>query len=173
MTIYDERDEPISVIHKIAEIKIMRKINHHYQNIYRRKLLEKIESLNTQVFSRDDLTLNHTNQEQLRLNRALKTFIEQGHIIKISHGLYTKATTINFPNGKRKIILRDSFESIAVLALNKLGLQWEYGSAIQAYNRGETTQIPVVFSVKLHSRFRGTISAEGRSVVFEGDINAR
>ena len=151
----------------------MRKTNHHYQNTYRRKLLDKIESLKTQVFSRDDLTRSHANQEQLRLNRALKTFVEQGHVIKISHGLYAKAMMIDLPNGKSKIILRDSFESIAMLALNKLGVHWEYGSAIQAYNRGETTQVPVVFSVKLHSRFRGTISAEGRSVVFEGDINAR
>lgn len=151
----------------------MRKTNHHYQNTYRRKLLDKIESLKTQVFSRDDLTRNHTNQEQLRLNRALKTFAELGHITKISHGLYAKAMSIDLPNGKRKIILRDSFESIAILALNKLNVQWEYGSAIAAYNRGETTQVPVIFSVKLHSRFRGTISAEGRSVVFEDEINAR
>ena len=151
----------------------MRNTNHTYQNTYRRKLLDKIESLKAQVFSRDDLTRSHTNQEQLRLNRVLKTFALKGHIIKISHGLYAKAMTIDLPNGKRKIILRDSFESIAMFALNKLGIQWEYGSAIQAYNRGETTQVPVVFSVKLHSRFRGTISAEGRSVIFEGDINAR
>lgn len=95
----------------------MRKTNHHYQNTYRRQLLDKIESLKTQVFSRDDLTRSHTNQEQLRLNRALKTFVEQAHIIKISHGLYAKAMTIDLPNGKRKIILRDSFESIAMLAL--------------------------------------------------------
>lgn len=151
----------------------MRKTNQHYQNSYRRKLLDKIESLKTPVFSRDDLKRSHTNQEQLRLNRALKTFAEQGHVIKISHGLYAKAMTMNFPNNKSKIILRDSFESIAILALNKLGIQWEYGSAIQAYNRGETTQVPVVFSVKLHSRFRGTISAQGRQVIFEDGINAR
>lgn len=146
---------------------------HHYQNTYRLKLLDKIESLKIQVFSRDDLTHNHTNQEQLRLNRALKAFAEQGYIIKISHGLYAKAKTINLPNGKSKIILRDSFESIAMFALNKLGILWEYGSAIQAYNRGETTQVPVVFSIKLHSRFRGTISAQGRQVIFEDSINAR
>lgn len=39
--------------------------------------------------------------------------------------------------------------------------------------RGETTQVPVVFSVKLHSHFRGMISAEGREVIFEGGVNAR
>src|SRR3990167_2401493 len=151
----------------------MRQVNHHYQNTYRKKLLAKIESVKTQIFSRNELTRNHSNQEQLRLNRALKTFAEQGHIIKISHGLYAKAMAIDFTNGEKKIILRDSFESIAILALNKLGVQWEYGSAIQAYNRGETTQVPVIFSVKLHSRFRGTISAQGRKVIFEGRINAR
>lgn len=37
----------------------------------------------------------------------------------------------------------------------------------------DATQIPVVFSVKLHSRFRGMISAEGREVIFEGGVNAR
>ncbi|EKD69909.1 MAG: hypothetical protein ACD_46C00702G0001 [uncultured bacterium] len=98
----------------------MHKINHHYQNTYRRKLLDKIESLKTQVFSRDDLTRNHTNQEQLRLNRALKTFVEQCHIIKISHGLYAKAMTIDFPNGKSKIILRDSFESNDLIGISNL-----------------------------------------------------
>ena len=150
----------------------MRKIN-HYQNAYRTKLLNKIESLLSDVFTRNDLTHNHGNQEQLRLNRALITFVEQGHIIKISHGLYAKAMSVNFPNGKSKIILRDSFETIAIAALNKLGLRWEYGSAIQAYNRGDTTQVPAAFSVKLHSRFRGEISAEGRRVIFEDNVNAR
>lgn len=40
-------------------------------------------------------------------------------------------------------------------------------------HRGETTQVPAVFSVQLKSRFRGKIHAEGRSVVFEGKVNAR
>ena len=145
----------------------------HYQNAYRKKILSKIASLKSEVFARDDLTHKHSNQEQLRLNRALKVFIEEGRIVKISHGLYAKAMSIDLPNGNKKIILRDAFESIAILALNKLGVKWEYGSAIVAYNRGDTTQIPVVFSVKLHSRFRGAIRAEGREVMFEGNVNAR
>lgn len=147
--------------------------NTHYKNTYREKLLNIIESLNASVFTRDDLTRNHNNQTQLRLNRALKTFIDQGHIIKVSHGLYAKAEPIQLSNGKSKIILRDSFEVVAIAALNKLGLRWEYGSAIAAYNRGETTQVPAAFSIKLHSRFRGTITAEGRKVVFEDGVNAR
>ncbi len=168
MTIYDA-----SVFKQMLLWNEIMHANTHYKNTYREKLLGKIESLNTSVFTRDDLTRSHSNQAQLRLNRALKTFIDQGHIVKVSHGLYAKAEPITLPNGKNKIILRDSFESVAIAALNKLGLHWEYGSAIAAYNRGETTQVPAAFSVKLHSRFRGTIAAEGRKVIFEDGINAR
>ena len=63
----------------------------HYKNAYRRQLLDKIESLNSQVFTREDLSHDHSNQAQLRLNRVLKAFIDNGTIIKISHGLYAKA----------------------------------------------------------------------------------
>jgi hypothetical protein len=145
----------------------------HYKNRYRVQLLARIERLDGQVFAREDLTSDHSNREQLRLNRALKTFIDDGLITKISHGLYAKAMTMTFFHSKQRVVLRDSFESVAMEALDKLELKWELGEAIQAYNRGETTQIPVVFSVKLQTRFRGTISAEGRRVIFEGDVNAR
>ena len=145
----------------------------YYHNPYRKQLLGKIDSLNDQVFTREDLGLAKSNQAQLQLNRALKVFIEEGHITKISHGLYAKATQMHFSDGKTMSVLKASFESVAIEALNKLGVNWEFGQAIQAYNRGDTTQVPAVFSVKLHSRFRGKIQAEGRVVMFEGGINAR
>ena len=93
--------------------------------------------------------------------------------MKISHNLYAKAMKMYFSDKKSRIVLREAFESVVMEALEKLGIQWEFGQAIQEYNRGETTQIPTVFSIRLHSRFRGTIRAEGRAVHFEGDINAR
>jgi len=145
----------------------------HYQNIYRVALRRKIEALSSLVFTRNDLTKNRSNREQLRLNRALKAFLDEGLIIKLSYGLYAKAEQMTFPGGETKTVLRDSFESVALQALNKLGVNWEFGDAIQAYNRGETTQIPAVFTVRLKSRFRGTISADDRSVTFEGGVNAR
>lgn len=145
----------------------------HYNNAYRKQLLGKLDSLSDQVFTREDLSQEKSNQAQLKLNRALKAFIEEGRITKISHGLYAKATQMQFPDGKTIHVLKASFESVAIEALNKLGVNWEFGQAIQSYNRGETTQVPSVFSVKLHSRFRGKIQAEGRAVIFEGGINAR
>lgn len=145
----------------------------HYTNNYRRELLGKIESLNGHVFRRADLSQNLSNQGQLQLNRALKSFVDKGLIMKIAHGLYAKAMKMDFKGEGEKIVLRDSFENVAIEALDKLGLEWEFGQAIQAYNRGETTQIPIKFEVRLHSRYRGSIAAEGRQVIFEGRMNAR
>ena len=145
----------------------------HYKTDYRKKLQDTIAALPGHVFTRTDLTTNSSNQEQLRLNRALKAFIEDGSILKISHGLYAKAIKLQLPNGSQITALQDSFEAVAIEALNKLQVKWEFGQAIQAYNRGESSQIPATFAIKLHSRFRGNIAAEGRHVVFEGGINAR
>ncbi|WP_245183354.1 hypothetical protein [Legionella israelensis] len=33
------------------------------------------------------MTQDHSNREQLRLNRALRAFIDEGIIIKVAHGL--------------------------------------------------------------------------------------
>lgn len=143
----------------------------HYNNSYRKSLRDKINTLS--VFTRNDLTDNYSNREQLRLNRALHTFIDEGIILKIGHGLYAKAESMHFPNGEIKSVLIEPFEVIATEALNKLGIKWELGSAIQDYNSGRTTQIPAAFTVRLKTRFRGSIRAEGRKVIFEGNVNAR
>lgn len=145
----------------------------YYNNAYREALKNKIIRMSDSVFSRSDLTDDHSNKEQLRLNRALNVFMAEGIIIKIAHGLFAKAESMNFPNGESMVVLVDTFETVAIKALNKLGVKWEWGSAIRDYNDGKTTQVPSSFTVQLKSRFRGKISAEGRSVNFEGDVNAR
>lgn len=145
----------------------------HYNNAYRDSLRRKINRFTGQVFSRNDLSRDHSNREQLRLNRALNAFMKEGLLIKISHGLYAKAELMVFPNGKTKPVLQSSFEEVAIETLNKLNIKWEFGRAIQEYNAGKTTQVPAAFIVRLKSRFRGTINAEGRAILFEGKVNAR
>jgi len=145
----------------------------YYNNAYREAVRNIINHIPDSVFSRKDLTDNHSNKEQLRLNRALNAFMSEGIIVKIAHGLFAKAEPMSFPNGKSGVVLVDAFEAVAIKALNKLGVKWEWGSAIRDYNDGKTTQVPSSFTVQLKSRFRGKISAEGRSVNFEDGINAR
>lgn len=145
----------------------------HYNNTYRNDLRDKINLMKGSVFARDDLTHDHSNREQLRLNRALNAFIDEGMIIKIAHGLFARAEPMSFPDGKIKVVLTDAFEFVAMEALNKLGVKWELGTAIRDYNEGKSTQVPSAFTVQLKSRFRGSIHAQGRQVIFEGGINAR
>ena len=145
----------------------------HYNNMYRDKLRHKISLMEGTVFSRDNLSDAHSNREQLRLNRALNAFMDEGLIIKIAHGLFAKAEPMRFPDGKVKPVLTVPFESVVMEALNKLGVKWEFGRAIRDYNEGKSTQVPVAFTVQLKSRFRGVIHAEGRHVIFEGGVNAR
>ena len=82
----------------------------HYNNAYRNSLKRKINRFAGQVFSRSDLSRDHSNREQLRLNRALNALMEAGFLIKVSHGLYAKAELMTFPNGKKKPVLQASFE---------------------------------------------------------------
>lgn len=145
----------------------------HYNNTFRDELRKKIDRITSRVFSRGDLIQDHSNQAQLRLNRALRTFMDEGIIIKISHGLFAKAEPMSIPGRKIQAVLTEPFETVVTEALDKLGIKWELGSAIRDYNAGKTTQVPAVFSVRLKSRYRGSIHAEGRKLIFEGGINAR
>lgn len=145
----------------------------HYNNEFRQQLRDKIRNFSNAVFSRNDLTQDYSNKEQLRLNRALRAFMDEGLIIKVAHGLFAKAERLELPGGHSQSVLTKNFESMALEALGKLNIQWEFSQAIQDYNSGKTTQVPAVFSVRLKSRYRGSIKAEGRTVVFEGGVNAR
>jgi hypothetical protein len=80
---------------------------------------------------------------------------------------------MNVPGRTLQAVLTEPFETVVTEALDKLGVKWELGSAIRHYNAGKTTQVPAVFSVRLKSRYRGSIHAEGRALIFEGGINAR
>lgn len=145
----------------------------HYSNAFRDALRAKITEMESHVFSRSDLIQDHSNKTQLRLNRALRAFMDAGFIIKIAHGLFAKAEPMRFPDQTIRPVLTESFETIAIEALDKLGVQWELGRAIRDYNEGRTTQVPTVFSVRLKSRFRGAIHAQNQTLVFEGNVNAR
>jgi len=145
----------------------------HYKNPYRANLLRRIEALNAHVFTRSDLIGDHNSNAQLRLTRALNAFVEAGQIIKVARGVYAKGESIELRPGVKQTVLRKSFEEVVVEVLGRLGIKWRYGQAIQDYNAGKTQQIPVRFEVRLESRYRGHIAAEGRQVYFEKNINAK
>lgn len=99
--------------------------------------------------------------------------MDEGIIIKIAHGLFAKAEPMSILGREIQAVLTEPFETVVIEALDKLGVKWELGSAIRDYNAEKTSQVPAVFSVRLKSRYRGSIHAEGRKLIFEGGINAR
>lgn len=57
--------------------------------------------------------------------------------------------------------------------LDRKGIKWEYGTAIQEYNAGLTTQVPCRLVVKLKTRYRGKISYNKQRLRVEKGVNAR
>ncbi len=161
-----------------------------YLNAYRKELKKIIELLPGEVFRRSDLYPlrlkpelelaekkkavrdRESNDEKLKLNRALRYFINDGDIIKIGYNIYSKAK-IDFIGGKKYISPRVSPLELAYETLTHLKVDWEVGEALKNYNEGKTTQVPVVASVRLKSRFRGRIKIENREIIFDGKVNAR
>jgi hypothetical protein len=138
-----------------------------YKTKFRTKIRRFIDSYEGNVILRSDLKgLGLPRQ----VSRALKVLVEDNELIKFGYGVYAKARKgkyIDMP------VLQGTFEGVCVEALNRLGIAWELGTAIKAYNEGKTQQVPVVFIVKLKDRFRGQLGDGEWKLIFEGNANAK
>jgi hypothetical protein len=138
-----------------------------YKTKFRTRIRQFIDSFEGNVILRSDLKdLGLPRQ----VSRALKVLIEDGVLIRLGRGVYAKARRNEYIDTP---VLQGVFENVCVESLNRLGIAWELGAAIKAYNEGKTQQIPVVFIIKLKDRFRGTLSDGKQTLIFEGNINAR
>jgi hypothetical protein len=105
-----------------------------------------------------------------QISRCFKALVEMGELVKIGHGIYTKAYVSEYLN---KPIIKDGFDRSCREALTKLGIKWEPGNAEKAYNSGLSTQVPVRTVVCLKSRFRGHLNYGNRKLIVERGTNAR
>jgi hypothetical protein len=90
-----------------------------------------------------------------QISRCFKELVEMGELVKIGYGVYAKAylsKTLNKP------VIQGGFGQACKEALTKKGVKWEPGSAEQAYNADQSTQVPVRTIVQLKSRYRGHLS---------------
>ena len=99
-----------------------------------------------------------------QISRCIRALIEAKELVKIGHGIYAKSYISKYVD---RPIIRGGADAAWLEALTKLGVQWELGSAAQAYNAGLTTQVPVRMIVRLKSRFRGKLSYSGRKLIIE------
>lgn len=153
---------------KLSIIDVVRKkMVNRYKNSFRNKLLEIIHDLDNAVILRADL---NDFGEPRQISRALKALVEDGELIKFGYGVYVKAEKT--PYSDKPIMIIPMAEACAE-ALNRLGIRWQLGQAIQDYNNGKTQQVPAKFVVQLKDRFRGQLGAGKRMIIFEGGINAQ
>jgi hypothetical protein len=111
--------------------------NYRGKPTIKRQILEQISKSRAKVFVPGDFK-DIASYPQIM--RALKLLIADEKIIKIGYGVYSKAAINQFT--KRPRPLFDPVTTARAM-FKKLKIKWNYSPAVIAYNRGETTQIPV------------------------------
>ena len=138
-----------------------------YKNVFRDKALERIQSLKNEVILWSDLNdLGSLRQ----ISRALNDFIEDGILVRIGRGIYTKTKASKYIDDP---VIRVGFELACIEALQRLNVKWELSQLIKDYNEGRSQQVPARFEVRLKSRFRRTLAYGNNRFRFEGNINAK
>lgn len=139
----------------------------YYQNSLKFKVLKRIRQLSGNVVLRENIEDMGSSRQ---ISRCLGTLVEMGELVKIGNGIYAKAYKSEYVE---RPVIQGGFGQACKEALTKLGVDWEPGSAEQAYNAGLSTQVPVRTIVKLKSRFRGHLNYGNRKLIVEKGINAR
>ncbi|MDA9271963.1 hypothetical protein N9Q05_01090 [bacterium] len=138
-----------------------------YKDSIEYKALQRIKKMPGNVVLRQDLTDFGSYRQ---VSRIFKKLIDANQLIKIGAGIYAKAY---FCEMFSKPVLKGGFSQTCKEALDRKGIKWEYGTAIQEYNAGLTTQVPCRLVVKLKTRYRGKISHNKQRLRVEKGINAK
>ncbi|MBY0545531.1 MAG: hypothetical protein K2Q14_08320 [Gammaproteobacteria bacterium] len=131
------------------------------------KMRSKLETINSVIVLRTDFA---PIGDYRQISFGLRKLIAEKKLIRVGYGLYAKAYEARYDG--RPLIQGDSDAALRE-TLTRLRVKWEPGSAEQAYNRGESTQVPVRNIVKLKTRCRRHIHFGKAELVFEGKVNAR
>lgn len=125
------------------------------------RVLKRIGRKRGDVFLRDDFAdLGGYDQ----VGRVLGHLVRQGRLVKIGQGLYTRARPSPF-NGTPAPI--KGLKALAAEALKRLGIETTPTRLEQAYNAGETTQVPAGRVIAVRKRVRRRIGYGGTVMSFE------
>lgn len=128
---------------------------------------ERLKILRANVILRKDFADLGSYRQ---VSRGLKDLIREGKLVKIASGIYAKAYKSPYSDN---LLIENGFDDVSREALDRLGVSWEPGTAEQAYNRSESTQVPTQNVVCLKSRLRRKIRYLNRELIFERNVNAK
>ncbi|ECF1703772.1 S-adenosylhomocysteine hydrolase [Salmonella enterica] len=106
------------------------------------------------VFTRDDFK-DIAGYDQV--GRVLRDLIKEGQLLKVGYGVYTKARQ-NSITGKVMPAAPGGSAAVIVETLERLKVRYRFAGATQAYNSGESTQIPVSPEIRTSPRFKRALS---------------
>jgi hypothetical protein len=125
------------------------------------RLIRRINRKRGNVFLRSDFAdLGGYDQ----VGRALRQLVHKGHLLKIGQGIYTRAEASPFDGTPSPV---KGIRVLAAEALYRLGVETTPTRFEQAYNSGQTTQVPSGRVVAVNKRVRRKIGYNGTFVSFE------
>lgn len=105
-----------------------------YKDSIEYKALQRIKKIPGNVILRQDLVDLGSYRQ---VSRVFKKLMDSNKVVKIGAGIYAKAY---FSETLNKPLVRGTFGQVCKEALTRKGVQWEPGTAEQAYNAGLSTQ---------------------------------
>lgn len=125
------------------------------------RILARIVRKKDSVFLRKDfLDLGGYDQ----VGRALKHLADNGKLVRIGYGLYSKARVSSLTG---ETIPTASLPTLAKEALERLGVKIMPSQAELAYNEGRSTQIPTGRLITVKSRVNRKISFKDTTIKYE------
>ena len=125
------------------------------------RLLKRIARKRGDVFLRADFAdLGDYDQ----VGRVLRGLVRQGRLMKMGYGLYTRTRPSVLDGAPTPV---KGLRALASEALARLGVETAPTRLEQAYNAGETTQVPTGRVVGVTRRVRRKIGYGGFSLSFE------
>lgn len=147
--------------------KLAIKMKVKYSESIEYKALDRLNAIKANVVLRKDFVGLGSYRQ---ISRILNKLVAEKKLVKIGAGLYAKAYLSQYTDIP---LVNNGIDSTLREALERLGVDYEPGSAEKNYNEGKTTQVPVNNVVRLKSRCRRQISYRNTELIFEKKINAR
>ncbi len=125
------------------------------------RLMKRIDRKRGDVFLRSDFRdLGGYDQ----VGRGLRQLVRKGKLLKIGQGIYSRAAASPFDGTPVPV---KGLRTLAAEALERLGVESAPTRFEQAYNSGQTTQVPAGRVIAVKKRVRRKIGYKGIYMRFE------
>lgn len=103
-----------------------------------------------------------------RVTRAVESLIQEGKLVRLGYGIYSKATLSVLTNNP---IPRKTLESLTPEIFNALNIPISMGKARREYASGKSNQVPMALVVSTgEKRINRKISVGGREIIYEKNL---